>query len=153
MMTNFEIPSALTEKWEREAIAQGVSKYEIGNFMKMKAQHFQERQSTKIARPEIYANAARNKFTDYGNEVALQKHLELPEDRRAILNARCKMESLEKKLSQIKSAEQRDIFLAERESWFAYLKEKMKDLRISKERLLECGLNWKNAVAFAYRTL
>lgn len=153
-MENDFIPSALLEKWERDAMQQRVSVYDFGSFMQMKVRNYRDGQSTKNARAEIWANDARNKFTKLGNEIALQKHLELPADRRAILNARCKWESLQKKLSQgFKSDEQKEIFLAERDQWFSYLREKMRDLRISKDVLAANGLNWKNATAFAYQVI
>ena len=152
-MENDFIPSALLEKWERDAMQQRVSVYDFGSFMQMKVRNYRDGQSTKNA-PKVWANDAQNKFTKHGNEIALQKHLSLPADRRAILNARCKWESLQKRFSQgFKTDEQREIFLSERAEWFSYLREKMRDLRISKEVLDANGLNWKNATAFAYQTI
>lgn len=148
-----EIPSSLMQKWEQEAIDQKIPYTEFGSFLKMKERNYWQSQSTTKERP-IFANAARNKLTEYGQRVALDTLLSIPAVERCIKFARFDFEDLRKKLSDgFASEEQRQDFIFSRDTWFRNLKERMKDLRISKEVLESFGLNWKECKAFAYQTL
>ena len=148
-----EIPSSLMQKWEQEAIDQKIPYTEFGSFLKMKERNYWQSQSTTKERP-IFANAARNRLTEYGQRVALDTLLSIPAVERCIKFARFDFEDLRKKLSDgFASEEQRQDFIFSRDTWFRNLKERMKDLRISKEVLESFGLNWKECKSFAYQTL
>lgn len=148
------IPSALMLQWEQEAIDQKIPYTEFGNFLKMKERLFRQSLSTTKERPAIFANDARNKLTEYGNKVALEKLLSIPEVDRACKFAKFDLEELQRKLSRgFVDETQKEMFLLERDHWFMRLKEKMKDFRISKEVLESFGLSWKECKSFAYQTI
>lgn len=105
-------------------------------------------------KPAMYTNAACNKFTEYGNKVALKYFLDMDEVERACKLARLDFIELQEKISRgFSDEEQRKYFLWERDYWFTRLKEKMKDLRISKETLARYNLDWKACKTFAYQTI
>ena len=102
----------------------------------------------------IFTNNARNKLTEYGNKVALDKLLSIPEVERTCKFAKFDMEELQKNLSHGFATEwQKEMFLSRRNFWFSHLKERMRDLRISKETLESFGLSWKAVKSFAYQTI
>lgn len=149
-----DIPSALIQQWEREAIDQKLPYTEFGNFLKMKEQNYWQSLEVREERKEIFANDARNKLTEYGNKVALDTLLSIPMVERAAKFARFDFEDLKDELSRgFKDESQKLSFLERRDNWFMRLKEKMKDLRISKETLLSFGLDFKSAKSFAYQTI
>ena len=149
-----DIPSALIQQWEREAIAQKLPYTEFGSFLKMKEQNYWQSQSTKKVSQPIFANDARNKLTDFGQKVALETLLSIPMVERVCKFARFDYEEMQEEISNgFKSEAQKVYFLDRREHWFLRLKEKMKELRISKETLESYGLSLKTATAFAYQTL
>lgn len=149
-----QIPSSLMLQWEEEAMEQKVSYLDFGNFIKMKERLYWQSLEIKKERPQIYANAARNKLTEYGNSYVLEYFLQIPVVERTCKLARFDMEELQKKLlSGFVSEEQKQNFLFEREHWFMHLKERMKDLRISKETMESYGLSWKSAKTFYYQDI
>lgn len=153
MKHNTDIPSTILEMWEREAIDQKIPYTEFGSFLKMKQRQYEQRQSTKVSEP-IFANAARNKLTEYGQRVALDTLLALNIVERVCKFARFDYEEMQEEISHgFKSEAQKVCFLERREHWFLRLKEKMKEFRISKETLESYGLSLKAATAFAYQTL
>lgn len=102
----------------------------------------------------IFTNSARNKLTDYGQKVALETLLSIPTLERACKFARWEFEELREKLSKgFQDESQKENFLVEREHWFMHLKERMKDLRISKETLQTFGLDFKAAKSFYYQAI
>lgn len=146
-----EIPSALMQQWEQEAIEQKIPYTEFGTFLKMKENDYLQSLSTTKETPKIFANDARNKLTWTGNKVALDHLLSIPMVDRVCKFAKYEFEELQGKLSHgFADAEQKENFLCERDHWFMRLKEKMKDLRISKETLQSFGLDWKACKSFAY---
>lgn len=148
------IPSSLIQQWEQEAIDQKIPYTEFGNFLKMKERFYLDSQREKTERKEIFANSARNKLTEYGNSLVLEQFLTIPAVKRVCMLARFDMEMLTKRLSNgFVDAEQKENFLCEREHWFMHLKERMKDLRISKETMEGFGLSWKDCKSFAYQTI
>lgn len=148
------IPSSILEDWEREAIDQGIPYTEFGNFLKMKQENYWQRNSTTKESPKVFANDARNKLTDYGQKVALDKLLSIPMIERVCKFARFDYEDMKERLSKgFATIEQKETFLMERDHWFLRLKEKMKDFRISKETLQGFGLNWNECKSFAYQTI
>ena len=148
------IPSSILEDWEREAIDQKIPYTEFGNFMKMKQDNYWQQFETVTEQPKIFANDARNKLTEYGQRVALDTLLAIPVLERVIKFARFDMEDLQDELSHgFKDESQKLSFLERRDNWFMRLKEKMKDLRISKETLLSFGFDFKAAKSFAYQTI
>lgn len=149
-----KVPSGLLLRWEREALKEKVSLHGLKEFVRMKERLWRESLAAKEERPQVFANAARNKLTAYGNKVALEHFLKIPVVERTCRMARMDMETLQRKLSGgFVSDEQKRNFLSEREQWFAHLKERMKDLRISKETLETFGLSWKAAKSFAYQAV
>lgn len=104
--------------------------------------------------PPIYTNSARNKLTEYGNKVALEYLLQIPQEERMVKHYLYDFEELQQQLSKgFVSSEQKEMFLTMRDFWFKSLKELMKELSIKKETLEKYGLNWKEAKSFAYQTL
>ena len=149
-----QIPSALTLQWEQEALSQKIPYTEFGNFLKMKERLYRQSVEEKKERPQIFANAARNRLTEYGNSYVLDYFLKIPPVERTCKLARFTMEELQKKLSNgFADDEQRQNFLQDRERWFTHLKSRMKELRISKETLDSFGLSWKAAKSFAYQVV
>lgn len=147
-----KIPAVLLEKWENDALRCGISCYEIGNFIRAREREYIESRRMKEETPAVYANSARNKLTSYGNDLALAYILQIPAVERACKIARYEMELLQKKLSEgFRSDEQRAIFLSERSRWYNHLRERMRELRISKETLAFYGLPLKSVNSFAYR--
>lgn len=149
-----QIPSALMLQWEQEALSQKIPYTEFGNFIKMKERLYWQSLSTTKERPAIFANDARNKLTDFGQKVALDTLLSIPMVERVCKFARFDFEDLKDELSRgFKDESQKLSFLERRDNWFMRLKEKMKDLRISKETLLSFGLDFKSAKSFAYQAI
>ena len=149
-----DIPSALIQQWENEALQQTIPYTEFGNFLRMKARNYRQSLEDRKQSPKVFANDARNKLTDYGNKVALETLLSIPLVERVCKFARFDMEELQRKLSHgFADAEQKENFLFEREHWFMRLKEKMKDLRISKDTLQSFGLDFKAAKSFYYQAI
>lgn len=149
-----DIPSALMQQWEQEAIDQKIPYTEFGNFLKMKERLYWQSLSTTKERPAIFANDARNKLTEYGNKVALDTLLSIPMVERAAKFARFDFEDLKDELSRgFKDESQKLSFLERRDNWFMRLKERMKDLRISKETLQTFGLDFKAAKSFYYQAI
>lgn len=149
-----DIPSALIQQWEREALSQKIPYTEFGNFLRMKERNYRQSLEDRKQSPKVFANDARNKLTEYGNKVALETLLAIPKVERVCKFARFDFEELQRKLSRgFADAEQKENFLFEREHWFMCLKEKMKDLRISKETLQSFGLDFKAAKSFYYQAI
>ena len=148
------IPSHVLEMWEREAIDQKIPYTEFGSFLKMKQEQYWQQFETVTEQPKIFANDARNKLTEYGNKVALDTLLQIPTLERTIKFARFDFEDLQERLSNgFKNDAEKVSFLNEREHWFGRLKDKMKELRISKETLQSFGLDFKACKQLAYQTL
>lgn len=154
MKENIIIPSSLIQQWENEALSQKIPYTEFGNFLRMKERLYRQSLEDRKQSPKVFANDARNKLTEYGNKVALKTLLSIPTLERACKFARWEFEELKEKLSKgFQDESQKENFLIEREHWFAHLKEKMKDLRISKETLQSFGLDFKAAKSFYYQAI
>lgn len=149
-----QIPSSLMQQWESEAMAQGLSYLEVGNFIRMKERMYREGKRDVRERPQIFANAARNKLTAYGNDFVLDYFLQIPVIERTCKIARIGLDDLRKRLAGgFVSEDQRENFLCDRSRWFSHLRERMKDLRISKEMMESYGLSWKDVKTFAYQAV
>lgn len=138
MNENSLISRELMEQWEREAIEQNIPCTEFGNFLRMKERNF--RQSDR-------------KKKDSSLKVAdgLEMFLKIPVVERTCTLARYDMETLRKRAAKgFVSDEQKENFLCARECWFSHLKERMRDLRISKETMESFGLSWKSCKELAY---
>lgn len=144
-----EIPCALIEKWEREAIEQNLPYTEVGEFLKMKEKRWRESQP-KADKPRLYVDSSR-RLTDYGNTFVLSWLLSMPAEARACKVLKVEFEDL--KGRKIKTEEQRANFLLDRQDWFARLKRKMKNLRMSKETLAANGLDWESCKRFAFQAV
>ena len=152
---NIFIPKNLLDKWEREASEQNILPNEFGEFIRMKKENFFARQAEKRLKVQkVFANDDMTKLTEYGNFVALDFLLCIPEVERACKFARLDFEDLQSTLDKgFKCEMQKEIFLTKRNLWFSHLKERMRDLRISKEVLKSFGLDWNAAKTFAYQTI
>lgn len=149
-----EIPSALIQQWEQEAIDQKLPYTEFGSFLKMKERNYFQSLERKNQTEKVFTNDARNKLTAHGQKVALDTLLSIPMVERVCKFARFDFEDLKDELSHgFKDEAQKLSFLERRDNWFMRLKEKMKDLRISKETLLSFGFDFKAAKSFAYQTI
>ena len=149
-----QIPSSLMQQWESEALSQKIPYTEFGNFIKMKERLYWQSVEEKKESPKVFANAARNKLTEYGNKVALETLLAIPLVERVCKLAKFDLEELQRKLSHgFEDETQKKNFIWERDYWFMRLKEKMKENRISKETLESFGLNWKECKTFYYQTI
>jgi len=149
-----QIPSALTLQWEQEALSQKIPYTEFGNFIRMKENNYWQSVEEKKPQQEIFANAARNKLTEYGNKVVLDYFLCIPLVERICKFAKYDLDEMQKKLSRgFEDETQKENFIWEREHWFMRLKEKMKEHRISKEVLESHGLDWKQCKSFAYQVI
>ena len=106
-----QIPSALMLQWEQEALSQKIPYTEFGNFIKMKERLYWQSVEEKKERPQIFANAARNKLTEYGNKVALDYFLAIPLVERVCKMAKYDLDELQRKLSRgFADAEQKENF-------------------------------------------
>ena len=153
-MEKNNIPSSLMQQWEQEAIEQKIPYTEFGNFLKMKERLYWQSLSTAKERPAIFVNDARNKLTEYGNEVALKTLLAIPLVERVCKFAKFDLEELQRRLSRgFEDETQKENFINERDYWFMHLKEKMKEFKISKETLQSFGLDFKAAKSFYYQTI
>lgn len=147
-----EIPSAVLERWEREAIDQKLPYTEFKEFLRMKKERYLE--SSQKSQPKIFTNDACNKLTEHGQKVALDTLLQLSVIERTCKVAKYDLEELQKKLSAGFSSDfQKEMFVTYRDLWFQHLKDRMKELSINKETLESFGLDWKKAKTFAYQTL
>lgn len=148
------IPSHVLEMWEQDAIDQKIPYTEFGSFLKMKQKQYEQSSEPEKIQEPIFANDARNKLTKYGQRVALDTLLSIPMVERVCKFARFDFEDLKDELSRgFKDESQKLSFLERRDNWFMRLKEKMKDLRISKETLLSFGFDFKAAKSFAYQAI
>lgn len=148
------IPSHVLEMWEREAIDQKIPYTEFGSFLKMKQEQYWQKSEPKNIQEPIFANAARNKLTEYGQRVALETILSIPMVERVIKFARFDLEDLKDELSHGFNSEQQKLnFIERRDNWFMRLKTKMKDLRLSKEVLAANGLNFNDCKQFAFQVI
>ena len=148
-----DIPSALIERWEQEAIDQRLPYTEYREFLRMKKEKYWQ-SSKRESQTAIFTNNARNKLTEYGQKVALDYLLQIPLIERTCKFAKYDLEELQKQLlAGFSSEEQKEMFVTVRDQWFQHLKDRMKELSINKETLESYGLNWKQAKAFAYQTL
>lgn len=148
------IPDKLQKSWEQEAISQRLPLSEFSEFIRMKERRYVSELSQNRQTEKVFANDARNKFTSFGNSLAYQKIMELPRVERAVKVSRFSFEELRNRFSRgFANEEQRKCFLSEREEWFLRLKERMKDLKISKEVLESFGLSWTECKSFAYQSI
>lgn len=148
------IPSHVLEMWEQDAIDQKIPYTEFGSFLKMKQRQYEQSSEPKKIQEPIFANDARNKLTEYGQRVALDTLLAIPMVERVIKFSRFDLEELQERLSNGFADESQKLsFIEDRDHWFLRLKEKMKDLRLSKEVLAANGLDFKVCKQFAYQTL
>lgn len=78
-------------------------------------------------------------------------YMQIPMPGRVAVIARMRLGELEKKQSKgFKTDDQRRSFEYEKEMWFSWLKDSMKNYRLSKEFLADYGLNWNDCKRMAY---
>ena len=145
------IPSALLKKWEEQAIRENIPYTEFAEFIRMKQRQYEESLQPAKERKELFANGAKNKLSEYGNKVALDYLLQIPQTERIIKFARFDFEDLQELSAKVsKGKADKDNFLWQLERWYNKLKSDMKEYRLSKETLLSYGLNFKAATNFYF---
>ena len=108
----------------------------------------------KVRCKNIFTNQSGNKLTEYGNIVALNFLLNIPAVERTCKFAKYDYEELFAELSKgFVSEEQKQNFIEKRSYWFNHLRDRMRELRISKETFKTFGVNYKTLKSFAYQTI
>lgn len=154
MRTEVEIPSSVIERWEKEAMDQKLPYTEFKEFLRMKKDSYRQSFVKETRKEKIFTNDACNKLTAYGQRVALETILSIPEVERVCKIAKIDFEELSERLSKgFADRLQKEMFESMRELWFAHLKERMYELRISKETLASFGIDWKVYKTFAFRQI
>lgn len=149
-----DIPSEVQKLWEGQAMREHIPYTEFPSFLRMKEREFIRMQEKEEPRPQIYTNAARNKFTAYGTRVALAYFHAMPPGVRAIVFARIDFEDLQKMQEKVTRGEtDQENFLWEVEHWYKKLKADMKEYRLSKETMIKYGLDYKAATKFYFAAI
>ena len=65
------IPSSLQKSWEDQALRENIPYTEFAEFIRMKQRQYKESLQTQHEQEEIFANAAKNKLSEYGNKIVL----------------------------------------------------------------------------------
>ena len=145
------IPSDLLESWEEQAIREKIPYTEFSEFIRMKERQYEESLQKQDEQKEVFANAARNKLSEYGNKVALNYLLAIPQVERLCKFARFDFEDLQKMQAKVSAGKaDKANFLWQLESWYKKLKSDMKEYRLSKETLSSYGLDFKAATNFYF---
>ena len=145
------IPSDLQKSWEDQAIRENIPYTEFAEFIRMKQRQYEESLQTQHEQEEIFANAAKNKLSEYGNKIVLNYLLAIPQVERICKFARFDFEDLQELSAKVlKGQADKDNFLWQLESWYNKLKLDMKEYRLSKETLLSYGLDFKAATNFYF---
>ena len=145
------IPSALLKKWEEQAIRENIPYTEFAEFIRMKQRKYKESLQTQHKQEGIFANDAKNKLSEYGNKVALNYLLAIPQVERICKFAKFDFEDLQKMQVKVSAGKaDKANFLWQLESWYKKLKSDMKEYRLSKETLLSYGLDFKAATNFYF---
>lgn len=76
--------------------------------------------------------------------------LDIPMPGRVVVIAKLRYKMLLGKLGNVRTDSQRENFVYERDLWFAWLKNSMRDYKLSKEYLSSFGLDWNECKKFAY---
>jgi hypothetical protein len=122
---------------------------EIGQVCEDVTENFPERRDEPI-----FANKERNKFTKYGNQVALEYFSRMDPIERTCSFAKYDMESLQEQISRgFASKEQKDMFLVLRADWYERLRTNMRELSIDKKTLESYGVSWKEVRSFYFQTV
>lgn len=146
-----DIPSDVQKLWEEQAIREHIPYTEFPEFIRTKEREFLRAQEKEQPRPQIYTNETRNKLTAYGQRVALEYILAIPQIERICKFARYDFEDLQilSKKNHTGKADKEN-FLWELDHWYEKLKEDMKKYRISKDTMKCYGLDYKAATKFYF---
>lgn len=145
------IPSDLQKSWEDQAIRENIPYTEFAEFIRMKQRQYEESLQTQHEQEEIFANAAKNKLSEYGNKIVLNYLLAIPQVERICKFARFDFEDLQELSAKVlKGQADKDNFLWQLESWYKKLKSDMKEHHLSKETLSSYGLDFKAATNFYF---
>lgn len=145
------IPSELLKSWEEQAIRENIPYTEFAEFIRMKQRKYKESLQTQHKQEGIFANDAKNKLSEYGNKVALNYLLAIPQVERICKFARFDFEDLQKLQAKVSAGKaDKTSFLWQLESWYKKLKSDMKEYRLSKETLSSYGLDFKTATNFYF---
>ena len=145
------IPSGLLKSWEEQAIRENIPYTEFAEFIRMKQRRYKESLQTLHKQEGIFANEAKNKLSEYGNKVALNYLLAIPQVERICKFAKFDFEDLQKLQVKVSAGKaDKANFLWQLESWYKKLKSDMKEYRLSKDTLLSYGLDFKAATNFYF---
>ena len=145
------IPSELLKSWEDQAIRENIPYTEFAEFIRMKQRKYKEGLQTQHKQEGIFANEAKNKLSEYGNKVALNYLLAIPQVERICKFAKFDFEDLQKMQVKVSAGKaDKANFLWQLESWYKKLKSDMKEYRLSKETLSSYGLDFKAATNFYF---
>lgn len=145
------IPSELLKSWEEQAIRENIPYTEFAEFIRMKQRQYKESLQPAKESKELFANDAKNKLSEYGNQVALNYLLAIPQIERICKFARFDFEDLQKLQAKVSAGKaDKANFLWQLESWYKKLKSDMKEYRLSKETLSSYGLDFKAATNFYF---
>ena len=145
------IPSELLKSWEEQAIREKIPYTEFAEFIRMKQRQYEESLESAKESKELFANDAKNKLSEYGNKVALNYLLAIPQVERICKFARFDFEDLQKMQVKVSAGKaDKANFLWQLESWYKKLKSDMKEYRLSKETLSSYGLDFKAATNFYF---
>lgn len=145
------IPSELLKSWEEQAIRENIPYTEFAEFIRMKQRRYEESLQPEKESKSLYTDAAKNKLSEYGNKVALNYLLAIPQVERLCKFARFDFEDLQKMQAKVSAGKaDKANFLWQLESWYKKLKSDMKEYRLSKETLSSYGLDFKAATNFYF---
>lgn len=145
------IPSGLLKSWEDQALRENIPYTEFAEFIRMKQRQYEESLQPAKESKELFANAAKNKLSEYGNKVALNYLLAIPQIERICKFAKFDFEDLQKLQVKVSAGKaDKANFLWQLESWYKKLKSDMKEYRLSKETLSSYGLDFKAATNFYF---
>ena len=145
------IPSEVQKLWEEQAMRENIPYTEFSEYIRMKERRYRESLHKESEKPAIWANGARNKLTEYGNELALRYLLAIPLIKRICKFARYDFEDLQTLSKKIHSGKaDKENFLLELDHWYKKLKADMKKYRISKDTMMYYGFDYKAATNFYF---
>lgn len=154
MKNNIAIPSEVQKLWEEQALREHIPYTEFPSFLRMKEREFIRMQEKEEPRPQIYTNAACNKLTAYGQRVALEYILAIPQIERICKFAKYDFEELQELFSKVQSGKaDKENFVWQLEHWYKKLKADMKEYRLSKETMIKYGLDYKAATKFYFAAI
>lgn len=149
-----DIPSDVQKLWEEQAIREHIPYTEFPEFIRTKEREYLRAQEKEQPRPQIYTNEAHNALTAYGQRVALEYILAIPQIERICKFAKYDFDELQELHTKVLLGKtDKENFVWQLEHWYKKLKADMKEYRLSKETLLKHGLDYKAATNFYFAAI